>query len=307
MKNNGLMTRIKTVTTWLFLTISIILLAYLSFLENVRFAVEIKKVAVFAVVASVLAIAIWNMFYTNYYDKIINNDLNKGKFGVHMKYYYSRDGFTEDVLRDRIEKHNLDAKNSWLKDVQTVTGRSIESIKRGGYRKNSHKLLIWKVKHNKAPKTGIKYAKQLLNILSVNYSDSYRYKLNRDKTVYWARLARKIITTTISLWFGAMITADFIKGNYMEAVLTLSLSLLVILSSVFGGTLVGIRAGKIKLAIAEDITRLLLSWKTEPDIKSKLVVTVKEDEYDAFSTKLIDKNKEKEQVVKSNLFDIDVS
>lgn len=306
-KINNTFVVIKNLTTWLFLIGSLGLVAYLSFIDNINFDLSIQSAAIFSIVASVISIMIWNMFYSNYFDKIIYNDINKGKYGIHMKYYYSRQGFTEDILRTRIERFNKDAKESWLKDVVSQTGRDINKIKKGRYKGNSHKFLIFRVKHNLFPQTGIKYPKQLLNILSVGASDSYNYKLYSYKTVYISRLIRKIVLTILAMYFTYMISVDFITGNYLTAFVQLGITVLTLLVSIFGGIITGIKAASLKLATGEEISRLLNSWKLENDIKSQLIKEVDEKDYDDFVNKNIpDVDVEKPTERKPGIFNIDV-
>lgn len=263
----------------LLVVISIVILALLSFVTNIQFDPELRNVTIVTAIALVLNVVIWDTFYKDQNSKVLSEDIKASglkRYSVHKRYYDARKGFTQQQLRANIRKYNQDFVQSWLDDIEDITGRKIEDtkdehdnivdigVRNGGYRGNSHKFLIWRVKHRLYPKSGIKSPRQLLNMLSVGKSDSMKIHTNAAKTYHTTGRLAKTFTSLLGALLGASIVYDFITDNWETALIRLAINILLIVMSIVFGSASGIKGAQIQLSSTEEVCELLEEWKHEP-------------------------------------------
>lgn len=259
--------------------VSILVLALLSFVTNIQFDPEIRNVTIITLIALVLNYVIWDMFYKDQHSKILSEDINAAsnkKYSVHKRYYDARKGFTQQQLRAEIRKYNQNFIQSWLEDIEDITGRKIDDskdevghiidvgIRNGKYRGNSHKFLIWRVKHRLYPKSGVKSPRQLLNMLSVGRSDNMKMHTDAAKLYHTSHRITKVFTSLCGAFLGASIMYEFIVDNWETALIRLAINVLIIVMSVIFGSISGIKGAQIQLASTEEVCNLLEEWKHEP-------------------------------------------
>lgn len=264
--------------------ISVIVLALLSFVTNIQFDPELRNVTIVALVALVLNCMIWDIFYKDQNAKVLSNDVNaaaNNKYSVHKRYYDARKGFTQQQLRAGIRKYNQDFVQSWLEDIEDITGRKIEDtldaignvvdvgIRNGRYKRNSHKFLIWRVKHRLYPKSGVKSPRQLLNMLAVGKSDTMKMHTSAAKIYHTSHRISKIFTSLFGALLGASIVYEFIADHWETAIIRLVINVLLIAMSIVFGSISGIKGAEIQLASTEEVCELLEEWKHEPPLVEK--------------------------------------
>lgn len=260
--------------------LAIIILALLSFVTNLGIDPSIRNITTIALIALVLNFMIWDMFYKDQYNKVMSEDINNGaknKYSVHVRYYKARKGFTQQQLRANIRKYNQNYINAWLEDIEDITGRKVNDtvidtktglkeigIRNGRYKGNSHKFLIWRVKHRKYPKSGIKTPRQLLNILSVGKSDAMKIHTNAENVHRNVGRVTKIITSFVGTFLAASIVYEFIEGTWESAIVKLIINITLIFASLFFGAVSGLKGAQMQLSVTEEICDLLEEWKNVP-------------------------------------------
>lgn len=265
---------------------SIILLSILSFVTNLGLSPSIRKITTFALVGSILNYLIWDTFYKDKYTSVMSKDIEQiaaKKYSVHKRYYDARKGLTQDELRQYIREYNLAFVKAWLEDVEDATGLSVEQIMKTRYRGNSHKFLIWRVKHRKYPKSGIRSPRQLLSMLSVGKSENMKVRTNADAIYLNFRRARKIITSIFSMFFAASIVYDFIQSGWEKAIVQVVIGIGLIFGSLFFGSMSGLKGAQIKLSATEEVCELLEEWRKQPP---------KINKYDMFEDESTDNTEE---------------
>lgn len=271
-------TLLHTIFKWssiILVILTVILLSILSFVKNLGLDVNARNITTIAVIGVVLNYLIWDTFYKEQYSRVMKEDTDNSlqkKYSIHKRYYDARKGFTQAELRAHIHKYNQEFTQSWLEDVEDVTGRKIEDtyvdkklvdvgIRNGRYKGNSHKLLIWRIKHRRYPKSGVKSPRQLLNMLSVGKSNSMKMHTNGEVVYHGVGRASKVITSGVGMFFSASIVYDFISEGWQKAIIGLIIGLiLIVASSIFGSTS-GVKGAQIKLSATEEVCELLEEWK----------------------------------------------
>lgn len=258
------MTTIVKWGTQIVFLISIVIVAYLSFVDDFKIKPSLKNVSILSAVAAVLNWIVWDSWYTSMYEKSITLDRNNPEYSVHRRYYNARKGWKYNELQDCIRNYNRNFVEQWKADVEDITGRSIADIESGGYRHHDHKRLIRKIKKHAYPKSGIKTPKDMLYVLSVNASDSMKLHIHKAEHYHAFGKFKKAFSSVLSMIFAASIAVSFIKDGLQEAMFTLLLMIAILFSSLFFGAMAGAAGARMKLATCEEICELLEEWKNVP-------------------------------------------
>lgn len=258
---NGVVNKILSWGTRIFFICAIAVLAYLSFVDSFGISPSIRAITTYGLVSMVLNVMVWESYFKTCYDKELAKDSVNEKYSVHKRYYLARKGMTYKQLQQHIRTYNKDFIEAWEKDVEDITGRSIEDIRKGKYRGNTHKLLIWRVKHRKYPSTGIKTPNDVLYILSVSKSNTMKIDVKESEKFHGIHFATKFISSVLGSLLVASLTYEFIQGGWESAILKLLISIVLLVSSLFFGASNGIKSAKIKLSTAEIVSERLEEWK----------------------------------------------
>lgn len=259
-----LMTKIMAWGTTLLFLAALGVMAYLSFVTNIELNPSIRNITVVALVALVLNYIIWDSRYKADYDKVMTADILNEKYSIHRRYYFSRKGLKQTEVQAYIRQYNKDYVQAWLDDVVDETGRTIEEIVNEPYKGHDHKLLIWKVKHHKYPKSGLRRSREVLSVLNVSGSDGMRIDIKKSEHQHTAGRIKKLLTSLLSTFLAASLAVNFVQGDLTSAFLTLLLNVVILFSSLFFGALAGMKGAKVKLATAEQISELLEEWRKQP-------------------------------------------
>lgn len=259
-----LMTKIMTWGTTLLFLAALGVMAYLSFVTNIELNPSIRNITVVALVALVLNYIIWDSRYKADYDKAMTADILNDKYSIHRRYYFARKGLKQTEVQAYIRQYNKDYVQAWLDDVVDETGRTIEEIVNEPYKGHDHKLLIWKVKHHKYPKSGLRRSREVLSVLNVSGSDGMKIDIKKSEHQHAVGRIQKLLTSLLSTFLAASLAVNFVQGDLTSAFLTLLLNVVILFSSLFFGALAGMKGAKVKLATAEQISELLEEWRKQP-------------------------------------------
>ena len=259
-----LMTKIMTLGTTLLFLAALAVMTYLSFVANIELNPSIRNITVVALVALVLNYIVWDSRYKADYDKAMTADILNEKYSIHRRYYFARKGLKQTEVQAYIRQYNKDYVQAWLDDVVDETGRTIEEIVNEPYKGHDHKLLIWKVKHHKYPKSGLRRSREVLSVLNVSGSDGMRIDIKKSEHQHAVERILKLLTSLLFTFLSASLVANFVQGDFTSAFLTLLLNVVILFSSLFFGALAGMRGAKVKLATAEQISELLEEWRKQP-------------------------------------------
>ena len=258
---NKFISKVMTAGVWIMLASAITLLAYMSFVDTFYFSPSVKSLTTFGLVSLVLNVSLWESFYESLYNKQMSYDMDNTEYSIHKRYYFARKGWKYSDLQKCVRQYNKDFREAWIHDVEDITGRSISDIRTGPYKKNTHKILIWKIKHDKYPSTGVKTANSLLYVLSVGKSGSMKMDIRESEKFHARKLVFKIITSLATSFLVASVGYEFITGNYLSAILKLIVTIVMICFSVFLGASTGYKSAKTKLSTAEAVSEKLEEWK----------------------------------------------
>ena len=290
-----LITKIMKWGTEIVFVVAIIIMAYLSFVEDFELKTGVRNITIISIMAVILNLLVWDSRYRYDYDKILTSDITAKDYSIHRRYYFARKGLKYEDLQNKIHKYNKDFVDAWMRDVEDVTGRTIKEIEEGDY-KHDHKLLIYKVKHHMYPKSGLKTPRDVLYILSVSGSGGMKIDVKKAEHKHaWSRI-QKIIMSILSATLTASIAIQFVSEGWESACLTLILNLALLFFSLFFGHIAGVKGGKIKLSTAEQICELLEQWKNEPP--SEEPFTVKSEETEEVDKSEDEKSKSELSIVK---------
>lgn len=259
-----LMTKIMAWGTTLLFFAALGVMAYLSFVTNIDINPSIRNITIVALVALVLNYVVWDSRYKADYDKAMTADILNEKYSIHRRYYFARKGLKQTEVQAYIRQYNKDYVQAWLDDVVDETGRTIEEIVNEPYKGHDHKFIIWRIKHHKYPKSGLKRSREVLSVLSVSGSDGMKIDIKKSEHQHAAGRIRKLLTSLLSTFLAASLAVNFVQGDLTTAFLTLLLNVVILFSSLFFGALAGIKGAKVKLATAEQISELLEEWRKQP-------------------------------------------
>lgn len=257
---------LNSIVSWgtrILFVVAIVVLTVLSFVEKFELTPDLKRISTLALIAAVFNWLVWDSYYRQQYEKVIVEDINNKDYCIHKRYYDARKDWKYKELQDKIREYNEDFKNAWLKDCEDITGRTIEEIENGPYKKQSHKLIIWRIKHKKYPKTGIRTPNDVLYVLSVGKADSMRIHTKAAEHHHSLGRISKAITVLFGCLLMASLAYDFIKGNYISAIVTLVLNIAMLFMSLFFGATSGVKGGQLKLSTAEIVSERLEEWKNQ--------------------------------------------
>lgn len=240
---------------------AVIVLAVLSFVKNFDISPSMRNITTLGLISMVLNWLLWDMFYKRAYNVIINNDIQNTEYSVHKRYYFARKDWTYDDLQKAIKVYNKSFVEAWIQDVEEIIGKSREQIVNGGYKGMDHKFLIWRLKHRKYPKTGIKTPKDLLYILSVGKSTNMKISIKAAEKQHNVGRLSKIFTSAIGAALGASFVFEFIDGDCVTALIKMLINVSLICMSVVMGFQSGTSGGKIKISTAEEVCEKLEEWK----------------------------------------------
>lgn len=239
-------------------------LIYLSFVQNINLSPNIRNITLIAAISIVLNVVVWEMYYKDGYNKVITQDMSSEAYSIHKRYYLARKGFKYDELQTYITNFNIRFRDAFIKDCEAVTGRTEVEIVSQGYKGNSNKIIIWKLKHKRYPKSGLRTPRDVLQVLSVGTSGKMQINLKKAEHSHLVNLSTKIITSVAGMLMAASVIVEFITGDWASAIFRLLLYIAMLFTSLFTGVIVGTRAAKMKLAIAEEVSERLEEWKNEP-------------------------------------------
>lgn len=257
---------INTIVAWgarILFVVAIVVLAVLSFVDKFEFTPDIKKVTTVALIGVVLNWLVWDSYYQQQYEKILTQDVLNKDYCIHKRYYEARKGWAYKDLQDKIRQYNSDFKEAWIQDIEDITCRKREDIIAQPYKKQSHKFLIWRLKHHKYPKTGLKTPNDVLYVLSVGKADSMKIRTKASENFHNIGRAKKLIMSVLGCLLAASFTYDFIKGNYVTAIVLLVMNIAMLFMSLFFGSTAGIKGGKLKLNTAEIVSERLEEWRNQ--------------------------------------------
>lgn len=243
--------------------LAIIVLAYLSFVNDFTINPSVRNISTIGLVALVLNWLVWDTYYRSNYDKILLQDIESTEYSVHKRYYFARKGWKQKELQLKIRKYNEDYREAYIQDIEDLTGRSREEIISEPYKGNDHKILIWRLKHRKIPTSGIKSSRELMSILQVGSSGNSKINVKKAEHYHSIHRLSKALTAFLSAGLTASLVYDFITDGYEGALLKLLLNIVLLFCSLIFGSLAGIKGAKIKLSIAEEVSELLEEWKNE--------------------------------------------
>lgn len=257
---------LNSIVSWgtriLFL-VAIVVLSVLSFVESFEFAPNIKKVTTISLVAVALNWFVWDSYYQKQYEKLLTDDVNNKDYCIHLRYYNARKDWKYSDLQDKIREYNKNFREAWVQDIEDITGRTREQIINEPYRKNSHKMLIWRLKHKKYPKTGLKTPNDVLYVLSVGKADSMKVHTRAEETFHTIGRIRKFIMSALGCGLAASFAYEFVKGDYTNAIVMLVLNIAMLFMSLFFGSTSGLKGGQLKLSTAEIVCEKLEEWRNQ--------------------------------------------
>lgn len=284
---NYVLGKIIGFAAYLVLIGSILVLTYLSFIETFKFTPDWKTVTIFAAASVVLSWICWNTFYHKQYEKLMDEDIEqhaKDKYSIHKRYYDASRNWTDAELQIAIDKFNDEYTEKWLRWVEKTTGVPIETtkekyidengkeqvetilgIKDRPYKGFKHKILMWRIKNHKYPKSGYKTSMELLSLFSYQDANFNKRDLRADKKFYMSHTSTKFFTSVLLIVTGASLIPEMVQGNYWAAVLKLILAIFSLCSSVIMGAMNGVRGARLKLSIVEDACADMERWaNTKP-------------------------------------------
>lgn len=278
--------------TRIFFILAIIVCSVLSFVQRFDITPDIRKITTMALIAAVLNWLVWDSYYRSQYEKILTADVNNKQYCIHKRYYDARKDWKYKDLQDKIHQYNKDFEEAWEKDVEDVTGRTIAEIKSGPYKKQRHKILIWRIKHHRYPKTGLRTPNDVLYILSVGKADSMKIRVKAEEHFHAIGRMQKFIMLALGALLVASLSYEFISGDWMQAIVTLILQIGMMFMSLFFGAMSGINGGKLKLSTAEIVSERLEEWKNskpsqEPYQTIEEVETINKSESKSATVELV--------------------
>lgn len=264
---------------------AVAVMTYLSFVDNFSFdfaAKDVWKQIVPTLITLTLNFLVWDSFYKSCYDTAMDDDAANVDYSIHRRYYEARKGWEYDALQARIRVFNKQFQQAWLADISDITGRSIESMEQDGYRGHSHKRYIWRVKHKKYPKSGIRIPRDVLQVLAVSKSGGMAINIKAAERQRGFASVKKLLMLAASAFLTVNVIMEFIDfagdpSKLKAALLRVLMYVVTLFMSWFFGSVSGTKGGKLKLSTAEEVAERLEEWKNMPP---------SEEPYRAIATKL---------------------
>lgn len=242
-------------------TLAILVMIYFSFIDNISMPGNWRSVTLFGLSGGALSYMIWVTSYKKQYENILDEDLNNEVYSIHRRYYFARRGWKIEELQMKLEiaKHNF--VEAWIKDIEEITGRKREDIIKQGYKGFAHKVLIYRLKHNLFPKFGVRYARELLQVLNVAYSPNQPIAIHAAEKHYRWHATTKLIFTILILCTTGSILIEFLTGSILTALFRLAVAIISLVTSLVMGSVNGYVGAQKKLGVAEMVSENLEEWK----------------------------------------------
>ena len=297
---NTILSVILNYAAYIALILSVGILVYLSFIKRLKIQIDPITFGVFAVAVILLSFTIWNLFYKRRYEKVMSDDIeqhDKLNYSVHVRYYNAIKDWNTVELQSAIDTYNTQYVADWLNSVELETGVPIETtyvqeidertgkpkldennqiiykkvlgIKDRPYKGFFHKILMWRIKHHKYPKSGYKNAIQLMSLFSYSEGQLNRRNLKADKIYFRISALFRLLITFLIVCTGASLTPDILEGNLIVVFMKLLVGLSLLFSSMITGTITGFKAARIKLSTVEDACGDLEKWANKKPIFEK--------------------------------------
>lgn len=286
---NNILTQILEFGAYFVLIGSILLLAYLSFIDSFEGSLDLKVLGIFSAATVFSSWMCWNMFYRKQYEKVMSDDIAQqslNKYSIHSRYYVAIKDWKDADLQIAIDRFNDEYIKKWLNWVERITGVPIKSkkekyvdsdtgeekiieekgIEELPYKGFKHKLLMFRIKHRKYPESGYKTSMELMSLFSYQDANFNKRELKADKKFYKGGSIKKLIVSLLLITTGASLTPVLIAGNYETVILRLMLAIGSLLSSTFMGAMNGVKGARIKLSIVEDVCADLERWANKKPI-----------------------------------------
>lgn len=280
---NTIFTHIINFAAYIILFASLCIVWYLSFVQNLNFYLSWTTLGIYAGAAGFLSWINWNNFYSKQYENVMAEDIeqaNTDKYSIHARYYAAIKDWEDTKLQEKIDKFNEEYLAKWLNWVSHITGYPIETtykthidengnkivdekilgIKDLPYKGFKRKLLMWRIKNHKYPQSGYTTSMQLLSLFSYSDSNLNKRRLGADKLFHIEKSASKLITSLLILSVTGSVVPEMVSGNWWEAIFKLGIALFSLLSSVFAGSITGVRGARLKLSTVEDVCADLERW-----------------------------------------------
>ena len=292
---NNILSQVINFAAYIISFISVIILLYISFVDKFNVQIDWTTLGIFTAAVVMLAWLNWTTWYKRQYERVMSDDIIKhsqNKYSVHGRYYFNIRGWTDIQLQTKIDKFNKEYEENWLRWVEHETGVPIESryevqiengkpvldengqvkkilvkgIKDLPYRKFKHKILMWRVKNHRYPKTGYKTAMEVMSLFSYQEANLSKRHLKADKSYYAKRSITKFLSLLLTVSIGGSLIPEFMNGNKWSAILKLLIALGSLLSSILMGAMNGIRGARIKLCTVEEVCFDLEKWADKKPI-----------------------------------------
>lgn len=266
---NNVLTHVIAWGAYFVVILSILVLAYLSFVEKFDISLDWRTVGVFSIASTLLGWTCWNTFYHKQYERLMSEDIQQqklGKYSIHARYYNAIKDWNDMELQKAIDAFNDEYTKKWLNWVEKVTGKTIEEIKNGSYKGFKYKRLMYKIKKHKYPQSGYKTSMELMSLLSYQDANLNKRKLHADRSFYIRHTVQKLLTSVLFMVTAAALIPEMISGQYWSAVLKLIVALCSLSLSVFMGAMNGVKGARMKLSIVEDACVDLEHWAEKKPI-----------------------------------------
>lgn len=241
--------------------LAILTMVYFSFIESISFPGDWRSITLFGLAGGSLSYIIWLTSYRKQYENIIDEDLNNEVYSIHRRYYFARRGWKLEELQRKLEIAKQNFKEAWVKDIEEMTGRTRENIIKQGYKGFAHKILIYRLKHNLFPKYGVRYARELLQVLNVAYSPERPIAIRAAEQHFKVHATTKLIITILILCTTGSIVIEFLTGSLWTALFRLVIAVITLVASLVMGSVNGYVGAQKKLGVAETVSETLEEWR----------------------------------------------
>lgn len=255
---------VKTVIQYILpilFTLSCVIMGYLAFIDSIAMPGDWRSVTLFGASGAMLSYMIWLTAYRKQYERILGEDIVNKIYSIHKRYYFARKGWKLPDLQIALENAKKRFKQAWIDDVCEMTGRTQQEIETQGYRGYTHKILIFRMKHKLYPKYGVRYARELLQVLNVGYSPNKSIDIGSAERYYKIHATQKLLTILLVLCTTGSIVVEFLTGSWLTGLFKLAVAIISLITSLLFGSLNGYTGANKKLGIAETVAETLEEWK----------------------------------------------